>query len=164
VDLRRCDAFTARDGRLNAATASIQSLNKGFLERFPDFQDHELIINFVRKGCGSKADDGDDKSLFFYQGDGQQLSSNSVLCLHITDLLSEFVLNVKGRPTYNPKSGICLTEEKAVLVKCMVQLAMLAEASETDTSLLVDQTTSAMRTLSLGRKCPTWAIFSIQMF
>ncbi|KAF2797425.1 hypothetical protein K505DRAFT_398635 [Melanomma pulvis-pyrius CBS 109.77] len=147
---------------MNAALKMIENMDETFRGTFPQFKNHADILNFIERGyCHAKKANSDVEDDFFaYKSDGQELSAETMLCCHTTDLLYRFFLSVK-EPIYNLEHERLSLDEVA-LIKCICHLSLLGRFGDMDYNQ--DQVGRAISIMCTSGNAYTWIVFAVQVF
>jgi hypothetical protein len=160
----------------NTAMDVIYRLNEVFLETFPQFADHESVIDYLYNDYidpnAKVAQVAGDHDFASYEGEGVSLSSKTFFCDHTVAIIKKFYESgvFPMYPRHLTKiEGI--HEDEHILLQCLSHFNIVdwqlngPQSHETGNEIFLDdQVLRAVRKMRVDKKFPTWAVFACQIF
>lgn len=170
-------ALTTAAITMNAAIEILRQINERFLQEYPDFEDHNHIVDFLRNGYidaknGAGNTAGQDAS-GWYNLHGTYLSPQSFVCQMACEYVNYYL---KGSDFSNPRNinvdlatdvTKCRSSEMVQVQVLLMELALLNANEVLPQELGLDKFNmlfAAYRASGDAGRALSWTVFAIQMF
>lgn len=149
---------------MNTAISVFRRLNEEFLSKFPQFDDHSEIIEYLYWGYYDPSHEKEDLEFATYNGTGFKLSSKIFFCANIYSILAAFYMSAEV-PFFHQEaarqSGLHFAKDEEVLLKCLSLLAL--NNAYCNGKFFGDQLSEGLHIIQQDKKIYTWVVFAVQL-
>lgn len=146
----------------NTAIAVFRRLTEEFSTRFPRFEDHGALIDFLYTGyCDQNSKKTDDGGFAAYTGHNFKLSSKTFFCQRTFEVLVGFFMANKA-PFYKVEGDLRVTPDEETLLKCLSLFGLLNATYQGE--LQGDLLIKGLHVMRKTGTVYTWVVFATQLF